>query len=870
MSSFGRFRRRIRAQFSRHTLDRDLADEMNLHVAMETEDLIRSGVSADEAARLARVAFGGVERHKEETRDARGVRWIESSVRDVGYILRSLRRAPAFTFAVIFSLALGIGANSTMFTIINAVLLRPLPYPGADELLAVSGVAKGVVQPQVMEPLAREWMRSSRTLASVAIFKTAGTTVTGSAPPESVGGVATTSELFTVLESRPALGRLLTSSDEQNTAEPVVVLSDALWRRHFAADSAIIGRIITLGDKSATVVGVMTAGLEFPSHAEYWVPWKPPAPGGFQSVTFFVRVVARAARGAPIERVQQELSQLVRRTDASLRPQQRGSDVIVTTLHDQLYGSARPALRILFAAVLLLLLIACANVANLVFARTTRRQQEFAVRVTLGATRRAMVSLIVSETVALAIAAAVVGLVVSVWATRVFVGISPPNIASIASIGVNGRVFAFTAALALACAFLVGLGPAIRASGRDPRAGLADGGARAGAGKLAVRVRRSLVVAQLAIAVILLAGAGLLVRSLGRLTSVELGFRPANVLTVDLNLPYSRYATSTSARTFFDQLAAQLRATPGVAGVTYGLMPLAGFMSREPVAATAESPATEIAVSYAGERFFETLDVPIVAGRGVLATDDSAAEHVAVLNATAARFFFPRGGALGKRLPLLSSGNRPPTVVGIVADFPQVDVATRAAPQVFVSPWQDGGRPFTIAVRTSDSPAALMPAVRARVHDLDPALAIGNVSTLEKAVASSMAPVRFASLLLTAFAMLAVTLAAIGLYGVITYGVAQRTREFGIRAALGATGPILIRLVAGEMMWVIALGISIGMVGAWLLARLLQNQLYGTSVHDPLTFVLVPVALLIPAVIATLLPARKAMRVNPLDVIQAE
>ncbi|MGH7656372.1 MAG: ADOP family duplicated permease [Gemmatimonadaceae bacterium] len=861
--------RRVRALFGKEGLDREMSDEMRHHLELEAEELARGGLSPEEAARRARLAFGGVEQHKEETRDARGVRAIEDRIRDLAYIVRSLRRAPAFALAVIFSLALGIGANSTMFTIINAVLLRPLPYPNAGELIGVMSSSKGIVQEGLYEPYYQDWTRASRTVSSIALYVPTNATIGAEAAPEYVPGTQASASLFGTLRVAPRLGRLFTRDDETSDAPSVVLLSDALWRRRFAADSAIVGRTITLNDKPVTVIGVMPPGFAFPRRAEFWTPWIFAAPGGAHGI-YFVRVVARPRAGAQLGEVQRELSNLAHNTDRGLPVFVRGSQIVVVPLHDEFFGSTRPALRILFAAVILLLLIACANVANLAFARAIRRQREFAVRMTLGATRSTLVWLVVAENALLASAGGLVGLLASYWVTGLFVRLSPPSIARVSNITPDGKVVMFTAVLAIGTALLVGLGPALRAARRDPRTALGEGGARGGSGRFAARIRCALVAGQLATAVVLLAGAGLLVRSLARLTSVDLGFQPNHMLVVDLPLPRSRYSSGNRGRVLYDRLADRLSGVSGVSDVSYGVPPLQGYGSSRDLPATSNHPMVKLAEADVGPHYFETFGVRVLAGRGIMPSDDSASAPVVVINASAARIFFPPGGAVGRQFDEVSVGEQHPTVVGVVADFPQEDVGVTTTPEAFHSSAQDGGNPFTISIRTSGDPAALTSFVRSAVHELDPALALGSITTMDKVVASSTAPARFASLLLGAFAALAVILAALGLYGVISYGVAQRSRELGIRAALGATGPMLMRLVAGEMVWVVGLGLSAGLVGAWMLSRLTQTLLYGTTTHDPLTFVLVPLALLVAAAIATLVPARRAMQVNPIDVLQAE
>jgi predicted permease len=866
MRAFRKLRRRIRALLAKESLDRDMSEEMRLHLELESEELARTGLSREEAARRARLAFGGVEQHKESARDGRGVRAINSLVRDLGYVVRSLGRAPAFTLAVVFSLALGIGANSTMFTILHAVLLRPLPYANPGELLAVPTLMRGVVQPVVLEPSFRAWSSGSRTLASVAWYAGTDVTVAGGALPERVSGAAVTANIFSLLGAVQQRGRLLLASDEDSAAAPVVLLSDGLWRKHFAADSAIVGKVIQLSDRPWTVVGVLRPGQEFPPRRQFWIPWKS---SSTRTKFFFGEVVARSRPDVHIEQVERELTQISVRVDSSLPPVDRGMTPVVRTLHDELYGSSKTALTILFVAVLLLMLIACANVANLVLARTLNRQREFAVRVTLGAGQGALVWLVLAESLVLALAGAATGMLLSLWATRVFVGLSPSSISRVPNITLNAQVFAYTAALATAAALMIGIVPALRASRRDPRASLGEGGAREGTGRIATRMRRALVAGQLAIAVVLLAGAGLLIRSLDRLSKVDLEFVPDHVLTMAIALPNARYSGG-RAGDFFDQLSARLRTLPGVRDVAYGEPPLRGFTNARSISGDSPFAGILFAEAVVGPRYFETFGIPIRAGRGFGESDDSASVPVAILNEAASRVFFPGGNAVGQELAPPALGKRKPVVVGVVADFPQHDVAEHVMPEVFYASAQVNNHPYTISMRATGDAAAMSALMRSAVHDLDPALAISAIQTMDGIVASSIAPFRFASLLLGAFAGLALVLAALGLYGVIAYGVARRSRELGIRAALGATSRGLMLLVAGEMVWVIALGLAAGLTGAWLLSHVMQNLLYGTGVHDPLTFVLVPLALLVTASIATIIPARKAQRVNPIDVLQAE
>jgi predicted permease len=783
---------------------------------------------------------------------------------DIRIALRGLRRAPAFAIAVVLSLALGIGANATMFTILDPVLLRPLPYTRADELVAPSLGGTGIVPDSYF----LKWAASTRTLAFVAEYNALSMVVGAAGPPEELTGAIASPDFVRVLGVAPAIGRFITAGDALAGALPVAVLGHEFWQRQFAGDSHVLGRTITVNGTQTTVVGVMPAGFSFPPRASLWLP-RPPIdtrPGaGFR----IGLVVGRRRPGMSIEQVQRELAQVPRPADLQRSWSLRDSAVVVTPLHDQLYGTAKPMVVLLFAAVTLLLLIACANVANLVLARTTRRRQEFSIRSALGASRATLYWEVVVECLLLALGGGALGVLISIWLSQLFTRLMPESISMVARIGVDGRVLVFTFGISVLAAFLISSGPALRAAGGAAHALLADGGVRAGDSRLARFMRRSLVVVQLSTAVVLLTGAGLLVKSLARLTSQDNGFRPDHLLIVTVNLPTSRYKGAVRANQFFDALAARFAALPGAQRVAQGPPPLVGYGFMYLQAATPETPSYKIAVSDVGPGFFETYRIPVLAGRSILSSDDSTAPPVVVVNATAARLIAPGGNAIGQQLGVITIRRQHSTVVGIVADVPQRDIAVRPLPEAFSATAQDLHSPSWLAIRVAGDPGALALPVQKAVRDLDPELVV-RAESMESMLSKSLVPHRFTAVVLGMFALLAMTLAAVGLFGVIAYLVERRTREIGVRMALGAQRRHVVGLVLREGLTLTAVGVSVGIAFSIGLAHLLQSLLYEVQPTDAGVIVAVTSALSGVALLATALPAMRATRVDPMITLRAE
>jgi predicted permease len=671
-----------------------------------------------------------------------------------------------------------------------------------------------------------------------------------------------------VLAVTPAFGRFIGVDDGLAGAAPVAVLGHDLWQRQFAGDSHVLGRTITINGIQTTVVGVMPAGFSFPPRASLWLP-RPPIDTRPGAGLRFGLVVGRRRPGASIEQVQRELARVPRPADLQRSWSLRDLAVVVRPLHDQLYGSARPMVALLFAAVTLLLLIACANVANLVLARTTRRRQEFSIRSALGASRATLYWEVVAECLLLALGGGALGVLISIWLSQLFAHRMPERISSVATIGVDGRVLVFTFGVSVLAAFLISSGPAWRVASGAAHALLGDGGSRAGDSRVARFMRRSLVVVQLSTAVVLLTGAGLLVKSLVRLTSQDNGFRPDHLLIVTVNLPTARYKGAVRANQFFDALAARLTALPGARRVAQGPPPLTGFGFMYLHATTPETPSYKVAVSDVGPGFFETYGIPVLAGRGIRASDDNTSPPVVVVNATAAHLIAPSGSAIGQSLDVVTIHQQHPTVVGIVADVPQYDPALKPVAEAFSATAQDLHSPSWLAIRVAGDPDALALPVQKAVRDLDPELVVRTAS-MESMLSKSLAPHRFTAFLLGTFALLAMVLAAVGLFGVIAYLVERRTREIGVRMALGAQKRHVVGLVLREGVTLTAVGVALGAALALELAHVLQSLLYEVQPTDAGVIVAVTSGLSAIALVATCIPALRATQVDPIITLRAE
>jgi putative ABC transport system permease protein len=797
---------------------------------------------------------------------------------------RRLRRSPGYAVPVVVSLALGIGLNTAIFAVIQDVLRRPLPYPDESQLVTAGyrtlrgGSPRADDFPSVTWSLyghdLEAWREGSRTLESMAVFSSWHMVAAGPAGPEFLEGGTGSSNLLNVLRARTALGRWF-ATDETNAN--VVVLSHDFWQRQFAGDPKAIGRTVSVRGEPSTVIGVMPPGVGLPLNAEFWVP---------SQGMFGEQLVARPRPGVSLTEISRELTTLSP-TVARVRERGRVEEVVVRSLREQLFGSARPALRLLTAAAALLLLIACANIANLSLARTLERKRELAVRLTLGASRKSLVSLVVAENFLLAVAGAVLGFMLAALGTRAIAAFGPDDIGRIRDVGVGMNAVLFAGVVAVAAGLLVSVAPVLAATDRGVQPLLSESGARATRGRASRRARYALVATQLAVALLLITGAGLLIRSVQRLTRPDhLGFSANGVVIASVPLFGSEYRIEGRRARLYQQFGDRVRALPGVTAVGFGPPPLVGgrgeslregfnMIFSHADSTGGERSSTTVFVKHIDAEYLDTYRIRLRAGRAFQPSDDSTGQRVAILSATAARRFFHDRDAIGQSLTLrvfTRGGQQAPVVVGVVDDVLQRDLTMEANPEVFLPLAQQpsiDGLP-TVAVRTASATAPLIVALRQVLRDIDPQLAASRLEPMQAIIDASLERHAFLLLLLAVFAGLGLALSAIGLYAVISYLVTQRTLEIGIRMALGAQRHNVFGLVLREGALLTITGLAIGIAAALALSRLLAGFLFDVQPHDATTFVVAPTALAIVALLATMVPARRAAGVDPARAMKAE
>lgn len=877
-TEIGRLLRRLRALLQKGALEREMEEEIRLHVELETDELVRAGMHRDEARRRALVAFGGVERFKEEGREARGFQWLEDLVQDLRYAVRGLARSPGFAFAVIATLTLAIGANAAMFAVVNSVLLTPLPYRDADRLVMVREVdARRHMRMSVSPPTAEEWRRDQRTFDGLtAIAEGESVVLLGEVGPERVEGAAVSADFFRVLGVPPVLGRGFRPDDDRRGAGRVVVLSEALWRRRFGADRRIVGRFVRLGPDTYEVVGVAAGGFEYPLGAQLWIPLAPTLGDGASARgAHFLRVVGRLAAGVEPARAEADLNAVQRRI-AESDSSYAGFRTQVEPLRAQLVRGVRTPLLVLLAAVGCVLLIACANVTNLLLARAGARAREMSIRLAVGAGRRRLVRQLLTESLLFAAAGGAGGLLLAGWGVSGMRALGPDVLPRAGELRVSLDVLALTLLVTVLTGTAFGLAPALRASQLDLAGALRDGAAHLGGGVRTPRLRSVLVVAESALTIVLLIASGLLLNSLLHLLRVDPGFQPEGVSTFQLALPPSRYSDGERAAAFFVQLRDRARALPGVRSVSLARnLPVSEQSMMSPVViegrpqASGDEPVF-VEQTLADEGYFRTLGMRLVAGRGISEADAPGAPPVVVVNEALARRLFPGENAIGKRLSTMFGPSVMREVVGVVADVHHAGPAAAVPPQTYV-PFAQSPEPYmTLAVKADGDPRTLVAGVRAAVLDLDPELPVDRVASLRALLSGTMARPRLYAFLLGGYALLALVLAAVGLYGVIAYSVAQRTHEIGVRVALGATTGGVMRAVLGQGLALAGAGMVLGLLGAFAVARVLRGLLFGVGPADLATYAAAAVLLLAVSVAACYVPARRAAKVDPMLALRNE
>lgn len=879
---------RLRALFVKSAAERDLDDEIRFHLEQETEKFIRDGLAPDEARRRARRAFGNVEAAKEAHRDTFGVRWLQDLVADARFAARSLRRSPVLTAAAVITLALGIGANTAIFSAVNGVILRPLPFAGADRLVMLweSNPEYHWDQQDAAPANVLDWKEQVAAFSDVAMYDDGASSLTflGRNGPELVQAATVTGNLFSVLGVRAAIGRTLRDAETwspKGGTDRVVTVSDRFWRNQLGADSAAVGRTILVNGREFTVTGVLPPTFNFISpDIDLWAPeaWDP----GNRSQVFFrrahwVRAVARLQPGVTYAQANAQLQTVIRRLQTEYPATNRVMGGGMTPLHDFFIRDTRRPLTMLLTAVAILLLIACANVGNLLMVRALARGREVAMRLALGAGRGRLIRQALTESLVLSTLGGLAGLAVGWFGTRALVAIQPPGLLPANEIRMDWSVLAFVAGVTAVSGLLFGIAPAIWNGRRMPGDALKEGTRGAGTSHRARRWGNGLVVGEVALALLLTMGAGLLARSYWKLTRVDPGFDPAGVLAVRLNLPGLKYDSAGKVVAFYDQLQQRLRGLPGVQAT--GLseeVPLTSWGWTSQFRAQtwpADRYGSEVAHRATSAGYFAAMHVPIVRGRNFGPEDRRGSPPVLLINQSLADQYFRGEDPIGQRV----SFDRTPdststwyTIIGVVGNERQTSLGADAKIQFTTDFAQDPSTGMYVVIRTSGDPSAVGPLVRRAVHDADPTLAIASMQTMAVVRAASLARQRFFMTMLILFSVVGMALAVVGVYGVMAQLARGRRREVGIRVALGATAAQVRWMIVRNGLRLVAVGLAVGIVGALLTARTMQVFLFNVSPGDPPTFIAVPLLLLAVSAVAAWIPAVRAGRADPASTLREE
>ena len=808
-------------------------------------------------------------------------------LQDLRYAVRMMARNPGFTAVAVFALALGIGANTAMFSVVDAVLLRPLPYDEPDRLVMVweTNFTNAVTRSQVSPVTYTEWRDNSGLFEEVAGWWYPQLNLTDAqGDPERARAIDVTDRFFAVLGADALVGRTFLPGEDQPQAESVVVIGHALWQRRFGGEASALGEVVRLDGVPHAIVGVMPPGFDYPNETEVWrgLSWDP---SQHSREARFFEVVGRLRPGLDRVQARADLDALAVRLAADYPDSNRGWGALLVPLHEQLVGDVRPALLVLFGAVGFVLLIACANVANLLLARASVREKEIAIRLAIGASRGRLVRQLLTESLVLAFVSAVAGTLLAWVAVRGFTAANPIDVPRLGGVALDARLLLFTFTVASVTAVLFGLVPALQASRSNVGAAVKDGARESGASAGSRRVRTLLVVSEVAIALMLLVGAALLLKSFGRLQEVDPGVRPTNVLSVNLQLSSAAYPEWSSVSDFYTRLVERVETIPGVrsAASTAFLVLEQGWPVDTVVdGQIAGEPGTEPKLQYhqVSPRYFETVGVPLLSGRAFTDRDDEDAPGVAILNQAAVRRLFPTEDPLGRRIVRVADGigplgrnlldSREVEIVGVVADAKNTSLTTDVEPALFLPQRQFAYRSMHLVVRGEGPPLGLVGPIRETVRGLDLAVPLADIKTLDQYLGAQLAQPRFSMVLLSIFAALALVLASVGLYAVMAYSVSRRRRELGVRLALGAQRGQILGLVVRQGMVLAVSGVAAGLLGSFVTSQLLQSLLYGVSPTDIVAFGSVTAVLLGVALLASYVPARRATAVDPVTALRAD
>jgi len=887
---------RLRAIFHRDEVDREMSDEVQQHLDARIAELVRAGMTAEDARYAAKREFRGVEQSKEQCRDTRRVNWVTDLFRDllydVRFALRSLRKSPGFTSIAILTIALGIGANAAIFSVVNAVLLRPLPYPTPDRIVAVHGISPVMfAQTPDFHWEWQPWADNTQSFSDFGTYQQGELNfAAGGIEPERVSAAEVSTHFFDILGISPMAGRTFLSQEEIPNHPNVAVISATLCRR-FGQPQDVLGRTFLINGKPTTVVGVMPFGFEFPQKTLIWLPtpWGLSNDEALVTPAIFFLTFARLKPDVPLTRGQTELEAIAEQVRKEWMSKNAGrrlanmQPVELTKLHDRLSQSSRPALLVLLGSVGFVLLIACADVANLLLARAVQRQREIALRASLGASKMRLIRQMLTESLLLSIFGGGVGLAIGYWSLRLLHRFIPQDMLFVQQITLDLRVLAFLFGVSLASGLIFGLFPALHAMRVDLNESLKESGASAPSRQSFLRRARGLLaVAEMAMALVLLVGAGLLMKSFWRLTNVATGFQPESVITAKLSLSSHEYYQSSRRAEFYDAVLRRISVLPGVntaafsSDLPFGNKNWINFkidLQEETPAHLAKQDQNYVSIYNATSDYFRAMGIPLRAGRVFNFNDVANAPPVVIINEALARLFWPNENPVGRKIGLPHNFGQPipwAEIVGIVGDTKEHALDKASEPEYYIPLLQSPIGASYLAARISGSPSLAIEAIRQAVAQVDPTIPLSEFISMKDRISDSIAEPRFRTLLLGVFAGLALVLAAAGIYGVMSYSVAQRTREIGIRMALGADRGSVLQMVLAQTARLTLLGIAIGLASSWALTKLLENSLFGVKPHDALTLIAVSVLLSIVALVASYVPARRAMRVDPLVALRYE
>lgn len=870
---------KIRALFRRPRLEKDLEDELGFHLDMRREKYQAAGKAPGEAQAAARREFGNVMNFKEACREMWTFASVEILGRDLRYALRSLRRSPGFTAVAVVTLALGIGATVSIFSIVYVALLRPLPYPEPDRLVALSASnpQAGFLHGPASAADFYDWRAQNEVFSGATAYSGWSLNLTEVPMPERLSAALVSPEFFSVLGVAPVQGRGFFAHEDQPDGPSVAVVGERLWKRLFGNSAALNGQTLTLNGSRTTIVGVMPAGFAFPSRTvELWVPLSLSPQNRRNREGRWLSVMARIKPGITLGGAQQNMNVIASRLQRDYPATNTALIADVVPLDESLAGNLRTRLLVLLGAVGLLLLIACSNVANLLLARAASRTPELALRAAIGASRTRIVRQLLAESLVLALAGGAGGLVLAYWSVSAFRVLAPPAIPRLDNLALDGHVLAFALLLPLVTVLLFGLMPALQSSKLDLHRPLKSGGRNLVTG-LGLRHRTLLVTSQIALACVLLVGAGLLVKSFLRLMAVNPGFDPHNVMTMQLSLPRSGYPNQRQIA-FFQQVLERVRTLPAVehAGAVSDLPMRGNSMSFKILLDGSSQPVEpkkpEAGVRWVTEGYFSAMRIPLLKGRFLDERDTAGAPLVAVANRAMMKRYWPNAGAIGARVRL-EEDPRWFAIVGVVEDIKQLGLDADEVPALYLAhdqKSQEWMNWMTLVVRTASDPEKQINAIRAQVLAVDRNQPIADVVTLDQYLAASVALPRFSSAMVASFSVVALVMALVGIYGIIAYSASQRRHEMGIRMALGARPFDVLRLVAGDGLRMTLIGVLAGLSAALALTRVLANQLFGIEPTDPATFAVMPVVLIAVALLASYIPARRATKVDPTAALRHE